>query len=157
LSKSWPGTPPPAKAPLLYVQKSPFAKPCCTGATVSKSTVLLAELARSRLVPRKSARSGYAPAAPLGVIGQEAGPVLYGVPVHVWPASAKCSVALGSATGGEAEISTSVAVSGSGVFTVPLPRLVFRLRNVVCGPVVHATCATLEVNVCVSTVAVAIR
>src|SRR5262249_18499093 len=115
LLKSWPGTPLPAKAPLLYVQKSPFLKPCSTGATVTKSTALLAELARKKLVPRKSAMSGYEPAATLGVIVQEAVPLLLVVPVHVWPASAKCSVALGTTARGETEISTSVAVSGSGV------------------------------------------
>src|SRR5882672_9078402 len=123
-----------------------------------RSTVLFAELERSELVPAKLPMSGYEAAATLGVIAQVAVPPASVVPVQVWPARVKLTVAPPTGAGlGVADTSTRVPVRFKSLFGIPLPGLWFRLRNVVCLPEIQVTRAALETSVCVPIVAVAIR
>ena len=110
----------------------------------NKSTVLLAEFGKSEVVPPKFAVSGYDPVATFGVIEQVAVPVTSVVPVQVWPAKEKLKVTPATPAIGEAEVFMSVAESTNALFKAPLLGLRFRVRNVLCLPGVHVTCASFE-------------
>src|SRR5437016_5376624 len=126
------------------------------GAAASRSTVFVAELDSSVLVPAKFALSGYEPIVTVGVIEHDAVPLLSVVPAQVWPARIKLTVAPAIGTGsGVADTSMSVPTRVNGLVGVPLPGLWFKLKNVVCLPAVQVTRAKLETSVCVPTVAVA--
>src|SRR5437870_2982196 len=114
------------------------------GASI-RSTVLLAELDRRALVPAKVAVRGYEPAATFGVIEQDTRPAPSVVPEQGWPASEKLTVAPLTATGGEADASTSVALKVSGLFGAPPSGLVFKLRKVLCLPSVQLKATELEI------------
>src|SRR5438552_3692750 len=105
------------------------------GTASSRSTVRLAELDSSVLVPAKFALSGYEPTATVGVIEHDAVPEMSVVPVQVWSARVKLTVAPTTGTGlGVADTSMSVPTSFKGLFGAPLPAIWFKLRNVVCLP-----------------------
>ena len=76
-------------------------------------------------VAAKLAVLEYEPGAIFGVTEQDAVPKLFVVAMHAWPARLKLTVAPARGAVGEAEISTSVAVRVSGLFTVPLLGLKF--------------------------------
>src|SRR5204863_8654653 len=110
------------------------------------------ELDSRVLVPAKFALSGYEPTATVGVIEHDAVPKLAVVPVHVWPARSKVTLAPATGVGRETETSTSVPTRVNGLLGGPLAGLLFKLRKVVCLPSSQVTRAALETTACVPTV-----
>src|SRR5437016_7292424 len=88
---------------------------------------------------------------------QLAVPLASVVPLQVWPANEKLKGTFTTSAPGLADTSASVPVIFNALFGLPLPGLEFRLRNVVCLPVVQVTRAKLEISACVPFVAAAIR
>ena len=78
--------------------------------TPIRSTVLLAELGKSELVPEKVPASGYEPAATVGVMKQLAVPLASVVPLQVWPANEKLKGTFTTSATGLADTSASVPV-----------------------------------------------